>query len=84
MYVIGPGGKKEILKEEKPTIDFAYACVVSIQEIKIGDKFTKANLWVKRPGTGQIKAVDFKKLLGKTELKNIKKDVQIKWSDLKK
>jgi len=77
------GGKKGILKEEKPTIDFAYACVVSIQEIKKGDKFTKDNLWVKRPGTGQIKAVDFEKVLGKTALKNIKKDVQIKWSDLK-
>jgi len=77
------GGKKGILKEEKPTIDFAYACVVSIQEIKKGEKFTKDNLWVKRPGTGQIKAVDFEKVLGKTALKNIKKDVQIKWSDLK-
>lgn len=78
------GGKKGILKEEKPTIDFAYACVVSIQGIKKGEKFTKENLWVKRPGTGQIKAVDFEKVLGKTALKNIKKDMQIKWSDIKK
>lgn len=78
------GGKKEILKEEKPTINFAYACVVSIKEIKKGEKFTKDNIWVKRPGTGQIKAIDFNKVLGKAALKDIKKDVQIKWSDLKK
>jgi N-acetylneuraminate synthase len=55
------GGKKEILKEEKPTIDFAYACVVAIKDIKKGEKFSMDNIWVKRPGTGQIKALDFKK-----------------------
>lgn len=78
------GGKKEILKEEKPTIDFAYACVVSIKEIRKGEKFTKDNIWVKRPGTGEIKAVDFKNVLGKTALKNIRKDMQIRWSDFSK
>ncbi len=77
------GGKKEILKEEKPTIDFAYACVVSILDIKKGEKFTRDNIWVKRPGTGEIKAVDFRKVLGKVALKDIKKDSQVKWSDLK-
>lgn len=77
------GGKKEILKEEKPTIDFAYACVVSISDIKKGEKFTKDNIWVKRPGTGEIKAVDYKKVLGKKALRDIKTDVQIKWSDFK-
>lgn len=78
------GGKKEILKEEKPTIDFAYSCVVSIADIKKGQIFTKENTWVKRPGTGQIKAVDFNRVLGKTALRDIKNDTQIKWSDLKK
>ena len=75
------GGKKTILKEEKPTIDFAYACVVSIRDIKKGEKFTKGNIWVKRPGTGEIKAIDFKKVLGKKAKRNIPIDVQIKWSE---
>lgn len=78
------GGKKEILKEEKPTIDFAYACVVSIVDIKKGKRFTKKNIWVKRPGTGEIKAVDFKKVLGKIAAKDIRQDFQIKWSDINK
>ena len=77
------GGKKGVLKEEKPTIDFAYACVVSIMNIKKGEKFSKENIWVKRPGTGEIKAVDFGKVLGKKALKDIKKDIQIKWGDFK-
>ena len=77
----GLGGKKEILKEEKPTIDFAYASVVSIKSIKKGEVFTKNNIWVKRPGTGEIKAVDYKKVLGKKAIKDIPVDIQIKKGD---
>ena len=76
------GGEKKILKEEKPTIDFAYACAVSIKDIKKGEKFSKQNIWVKRPGTGEIKAVDFPKILGKTAGSNIKKDAQLGWRQI--
>lgn len=75
------GGKKEILPEEKPTIDFAYACVVSIQDIRLGELFTEKNIWVKRPGTGEIKAVDFDKILGKKSTRDIPKDTQLSWLD---
>lgn len=76
------GGGKTILKTEKPTIDFAYACVVSIAPIKKGEKFTKQNIWVKRPGTGEIKAIDFPRVLGKRATRDIPVDVQIKKKDL--
>jgi sialic acid synthase SpsE len=76
------GGSKTILPDEKPTIDFAYACVVSITAIKAGEKLSAQNIWVKRPGTGEIKAVDFYKLIGKTIVKEIPKDKQLKWSDI--
>jgi len=72
-------GKKEILKEEKPTIDFAYSCVVSIKDIKKGEIFTRDNIWVKRPGTGEIKAKDFYDILGKKAVINIHKNKQIEW-----
>lgn len=71
------GGTKEILPEEQPTIDFAYACVVSIGEILPGERLTMENIWVKRPGTGQIKAVDFENLLGKRARRHIPKDRQL-------
>ena len=32
---------------------------------------TKKNIWVKRPGTGNFKASDYEKLLGKKVTKNI-------------
>lgn len=70
-------GKKEILKEEKSTINFAYSCVVSIKNIKKGEMFTKNNIWVKRPGTGEIKAKYFYDVIGKEAAVSIQKNKQI-------
>ena len=72
------GGSKTILPEEKPTIDFAYSSVVTISDIKMGDSITSENIWVKRPGTGEIPAKDFTKILGKKAIVDIKKNVQLK------
>ena len=76
------GGKKEETKEEQVTIDFAFATVLAIKDIKKGEKFTKENIWVKRPGTGQIKAEEYNSLLGKKALNNIDNDSHIKWADI--
>lgn len=76
------GGKKGILPEEKGIIDFAYACVVSIKNIAAGERFTKENIWVKRPGTGQIKAKDFFRVLGKKAKGDVKKDMQLSRRDI--
>jgi len=76
------GGKKEAVKEEQVTIDFAFATVVSIANIKKGEIFTKENIWVKRPGTGQIKAEEYDALLGKVAKKNIGNDEHINWIDI--
>lgn len=76
------GDHKGPLKEEKPTIDFAFASVVTIAPVKSGEKFTMKNIWVKRPGTG-ILAKHFQKILGKGAKVDIPKDVQIKWNHIK-
>ena len=76
------GGKKEAAKEEQVTIDFAFATVVTIKPIKKGGLFTKENIWVKRPGTGQIKAEEYDALLGKVAKKNIGNDEHINWIDI--
>jgi sialic acid synthase SpsE len=75
-------GRKSVLAEEQPTIDFAYACVVSIREILPGQKFTEDNIWVKRPGTGEIKAVDYDRVLGKTAKVAVPANKQLKWLDI--
>jgi sialic acid synthase SpsE len=76
------GGSKSILPEEKPTIDFAYACVVSVRDIAAGESLTRENCWVKRPGTGEIKAVHYEDLLGRKVLRAVPKDRQLRWEDL--
>ena len=76
------GGSKNILKEEQSTIDFAYASVVSIKDIKKGDILTKENIWVKRPGTGEIFAKDFESLLGKIVQRNVNTDCHLSWQDI--
>ena len=76
------GGSKSILPEEKPTIDFAYACVVSIRDIKKGEQLTAENIWVKRPGTGEIKAARFETLLGKVATRAIPVNNQLTWADV--
>ena len=75
------GGIKDILLEEQPTIDFAYACVVTIKKIAKGEKFTKDNILVKRPGTGEIKAVDYKSLLGRHSSRDLQENIQLTWAD---
>jgi N-acetylneuraminate synthase len=70
------GGHKEILPEERGTIDFAYASVVSICDIKAGDILTRDNIWVKRPGGG-IPAERYDYLLGFTARRDIPKNIQI-------
>jgi len=76
------GGTKEAAKEEQVTIDFAFATVVSIEPIKKGETFTKENIWVKRPGTGEIKAEHYNSLLGKKASKDIPVDEHILWRDI--
>lgn len=76
------GGKKEAAKEEQVTIDFAFSTVVSIKPISEGEFFTKDNIWVKRPGTGEIKAEHYQNILGKCATRNILEDEHLKWSDI--
>lgn len=73
------GGSKTILREEQPTIDFAYACVVATRDIRPGEVFSYDNVWVKRPGTGEILAVDFENVIGKTARTSINNNAQLTW-----
>lgn len=76
------GERNDVLKEEQEIINFAYASVVSIKDIKKGEQFTRKNIWVKRPGTGEIRAEEFEKILGKKANKNIPKNLQLRRQDI--
>jgi sialic acid synthase SpsE len=75
-------GGKCIQPAEQPTIDFAYASVVSIRPIAAGEALSLDNIWVKRPGTGEFLAKDFDALLGRSAARDIPADVTISAEDL--
>jgi N-acetylneuraminate synthase len=78
------GSNKKISKIEKKTANFAFSSVVSIKNINKGEKLSKKNIWVKRPGLGDFLARDFKKLLGKKTKKFIMKNNFIKKNEIYK
>jgi N-acetylneuraminate synthase len=75
------GGTKGPAKEEQVTIDFAFATVVTIAPVKAGEPFTMQNLWVKRPGTGSIRAEHFESILGKKATRDIPDDTHLAPTD---
>lgn len=76
------GGHKDALNEEEPTIRFAFASVVAIANIQKGELISRDNIWVKRPGTGEIRAEMYDSLLGRRVIRDIPVDTQLRWSDL--
>lgn len=76
------GGIKAPAAEEQVTIDFAFATVCTIASVQKGERFTEENIWVKRPGTGEILAEDFDSILGKIATRDIAVDEQLLQSDV--
>lgn len=76
------GGTKGPAKEEQVTMDFAFATVVTIAPIKAGEKLTKQNLWVKRPGTGSIPAEQYESLLGRKAKRDLPADQHLSVDDV--
>lgn len=76
------GGSKGVLKEEQSTIDFAYASVVATKDIRAGENLTEDNIWVKRPGTGDFPARDYRRLIGRKAAQPIAADSLLKNTDV--
>ena len=76
------GGSKTVLPDEQPTIDFAYSCVVTLRPIAAGDVIGPDDVWVKRPGTGEILAADLDQVIGRTASCALPRDHQVRWDDL--
>ena len=76
------GGIKAPAAEEQVTIDFAFATVCTIASVQKGERFTEENIWVKRPGTGEILAEDFDSILGKIATRDIAVDEQLRRYDI--
>jgi N-acetylneuraminate synthase len=67
---------------EEPVYRFARSSLVADRDIKKGEKFTKENLWARRPGNGEVAGFEVRDCLGKFAMRNIFKDEQIKRDDV--
>ncbi len=76
------GGSKGAVDEEQVTIDFAFSTVVTTREIKAGEVFSEENIWVKRPGTGEILAEEYSEIIGRKAKIKLATDEHLAWSDV--
>ena len=68
--------------EEDAVYRFARGSVVADRDLYAGERIDELSIWARRPGTGEIPAFDFDKLIGATLIRDIKKNQQLSWSDL--
>lgn len=76
------GGEKVPLEAEAPTIAFAFASVVVIEDIEPGQVLSEKNIWLKRPGGGDFSVSDYETLLGKVAVRPVLRGFQLKKSDV--
>jgi len=76
------GGTKGPTKEEQVTMDFAFATVVTITPVRSGETYSKDNIWVKRPGTGELLAERFDDVIGRRATRDMPTDTHLTERDI--
>jgi N-acetylneuraminate synthase len=77
------GHGKRAVKEEGPTIAFAFASVVITQPISANEIFTEKNIFPMRPAGGDFSVSDYQSVLGKTAATNLTPGRQLQIKDVK-
>lgn len=73
---------KERTGPEEDVYRFARASVVADRDLPEGHVITEADIWARRPGSGEIPGYDFDKVLGRRLTRAVTRNTQLKWSDL--
>lgn len=76
------GKEKKVRPKEKSIREWAFRSIVSIKNIKKGETITNDMIWSKRPGTG-IPSYKMDEIIGKTALRDIKKNTLLSYKDIK-
>lgn len=67
---------------EEAVYRFARTSVVADRDLAEGHVITEADVWGRRPGSGEIAGFDFDKVVGKRLTRAVTRNTQLKWSDL--
>ncbi|PUB16275.1 N-acetylneuraminate synthase family protein [Yoonia sediminilitoris] len=72
---------KERTSAEEDVYRFARASVVADKDLPAGHTITEADIWARRPGSGEIAGYDFDKVIGKVLKAAVPRNRQLKWTD---
>ena len=79
---IAANNDKKRTGPEEDVYRFARASVVADADLPAGHIITEADIWARRPGSGEIPGYDFDKVVGKTLRTAVKRNQQLTWADL--
>ncbi|KPP84346.1 MAG: N-acetylneuraminate synthase [Rhodobacteraceae bacterium HLUCCO07] len=79
---IAANNDKKRTGPEEDVYRFARASVVADADLPAGHVITEADIWARRPGSGEIPGYEFDKVLGRTLNRAVRRNTQLKWSDL--
>ncbi len=80
---IAANNPKQRAEAEEAVYKFARASVVADKDLSAGHVITEADIWARRPGSGEIAGYEFDKVVGKQINRDITRNTQLKWSDFK-
>ena len=72
---------KQRTKPEEDVYKFARASVVADTDMAAGHIITEKDIWVRRPGSGEIPGYKYNDVIGKKLRLDVKKNHQLKWSN---
>lgn len=79
---VAANNNKQRTGPEEDVYRFARASVVADKDLLEGHVITEADIWARRPGSGEIAGFEFDKVVGKTLTRAVTRNQQLRWSDL--
>ncbi|MEZ5714679.1 MAG: N-acetylneuraminate synthase family protein [Paracoccaceae bacterium] len=79
---IAANNDKKRTGPEEDVYRFARASVVADADLPAGHTIREEDIWARRPGSGEIAGYDFDKVVGRVLTQAVKRNQQLKWSDL--
>ncbi|KFI32921.1 polyhydroxyalkanoate synthesis repressor PhaR [Haematobacter missouriensis] len=79
---IAANNPKERTQAEESVYAFARGSVVADRDLPEGHVLAEADIWARRPGSGEIPAYEFDSVVGKRLTRAVTRNTQLKWADL--
>lgn len=73
---------KQRSASEEAVYRFARGSVVADRDLRAGTVLSEADIWARRPGSGEIPADQFDSLIGRRVTRDLKRNTQLRWADL--